>query len=215
MILQNDKKYLKAEDFKNYLQIYNKAVEDSLTLNDNFKNKLPKTHQFNEILISQNYEKRILQICLDDVQKHICEVLLRKENGYNKEGIVIAANSVMQTLNDIYTDFIDHMGHINSNLNSKESLKKYFNREEFSNVNIEIEYVFQLTNRGLFSSIYDDMNGLLSTVMNLDSLLGVTCLCLNVIIIFYLIFGFFSRLKISMSYISYSARKISRALYEI
>jgi hypothetical protein len=217
MIVQSDFSYVTK--YNDYMAIYEKSTADTIVFNDNYQTKLPNTYSYYQIVNSQNYVSRAENVCGEGLQKEICQYILKKENGYNKEGITIAVNSVIQTLNNIYKDYfkIHETGNPNliKNLSTKDTLLRYFKNEEFANVNLEMEYVFDYLFADYFMKVDDDMVSLFDSLINLDLLLGVASICLNFIIILYLIFGFFSRLKLSMSYISYSANKFNRALYEI
>jgi hypothetical protein len=216
MIIESDLSFVAK--YPDYLATYSQAALDSDILYDQFSTALPKTFTYYEILNSQDYEKRSEEVCQDGITKDICTIALQKENGYNKEGLKIAAFTVMQTLNNIYKDYLKiHQSGIPSQvsaLSTKETIFRYFNNEEFANVNVEMDLVLEPTTSGFFKAIYADMTELFDMVINLDLLLGISSICLNITIILYLIFGFFSRLNQSMNYISYSANKFNRALFE-
>jgi hypothetical protein len=217
MIFSNDVSFV--EKYNDYYKIYDSASKFSQVLYDSYSTNLPQTFSYYDTLISQNYDLRSKQICVTETTKEICEVFLWKENGFNKEGINVAANTVMQNLNNVYKDYLkDYESGQNTFRgleSSRQTVKKYFYTEEFLNINLEMEYVFEQTTRGFFTAIDQDMSQLFSTVLNLEMLLGMVSILLNIIIILYLIFGFFSRLRMSMDYISYSAKKFNRALYEL
>jgi hypothetical protein len=217
MIIENDVSYV--NHYSDYMLVYDLASKDSDILYNNFKTGLPNTFNFYDVLNSQDYAKRAALVCVESFQKDVCNSVLKKENGYNKEGFKIAATTVIQSLNNIYKDYLKlyESGNVNmmKGLASRETLLRYFYNEEFANVNIEMEYILQQSTEGYFEAIYLDMTSLFDQVINLDLLLGVISICLNIFIILYLVFGFFSRLKQSMSYISYSAKKFNRALFEM
>lgn len=217
MISQSDFSYVMK--YNDYMALYAKSTADTIVFNDKYQSKLPNTYSFYQIANSQDYTRRIESVCTEAIQKTICQYILKKDNGYNKEGIPIAVNTVLQTLNNIYKDYykIHDTGNPNliKGLSTKEALARYFKTDEFANLNLEMEYVFDSIFTNYFINLDDDMNSLFDSLINLDLLLGVASICLNFIIILYLIFGFFKRLRISMSYISYSASKFNRALYEI
>jgi PAS domain S-box-containing protein len=216
MILENDVSFVK--DYPLYMSYYDTASKDSDILYDQYSTKLPNAFEYYNIMISQDYVKRTEEICSDGYTKEICKASLLKENGYNKEGLKIAATTVIQTLNNIYKDYMKiYESGIPSQVNSlptRETVSRYLLTEEFANVNIQIEYVFQHSSIGYFKAVYTDISSQFDFIINLDLVLGIASIFLNVIIILYLIFGFFSRLKLSMNYISYSAKKFNKVLFE-
>ena len=53
-----------------------------------------------------NYEKRSDYVCHGTVVQDYCKSVLKKENGYNKEGLKIATNTVITKVVDIYKDYM-------------------------------------------------------------------------------------------------------------
>jgi hypothetical protein len=216
MILSNDVSYV--ADYPSYMNIYDLADKNGEILYDQYQTALPAAYTFYDNMNSQDFAARAAEICTEGIQKVICNLVLKKENGYNKEGIKIASTTVIQTLNNIHKDYLKLYESGNTslmkNLATKETVLRYFYSEEFANANIEMEYILEHSVYGFFEAVDNDMTTLFDFVINLDLLLGISSICLNIIIILYLIFGFFSRLKQSMSYISYSAKKFNRALFE-
>jgi hypothetical protein len=213
-IITNDLSYTKNVQY--YLDAYYKAEDDSNILYDQFETKLPESYKYYDTLNSLDYENRSAFVCKGTVVQDYCKEVLKKENGYNKEGLKIATNTVVQTVIDIYKDYLkirDNASQVSA-LTSKSTLLRYFLTEEFGNVNCQMCLVFLPTTISYFNSIQSDMTGIFNDVINMNVILGITSICLNIIIILYIILIFFRKLSESKGYITYSAAKFNRALFE-
>jgi PAS domain S-box-containing protein len=215
-IINNDLSY--TSNYPYYLAAYYQSEADSNILYDQFETKLPESYEYYSTLNSLDYERRSALMCKDTVVQDFCKEVLKKENGFNREGLKIATNTVLQTIIDIYKDYLkirdSSMSSQTSALTSKPTLLRYFKTEEFGNVNCEMCLVFLPTTISYFNSINSDMSRIFEDVINLNIILGITSICLNIIIILYIVLIFFRRLSESKDYINYSAAKFNRALFE-
>jgi hypothetical protein len=215
-ILTNDISYTKNYLF--YLDKYYKAEADSTILYDQFEDKLPESHEYYKVLNELDYEKRSSYVCKGTVVQDFCKVVLRKENGYNKEGLKIATNTVITKVVDIYKDYmkIRDSGQPAqlATLTSKSLLLKYFYTEDFGNINCQMCLVFLPTTISYFGAIQHDMTGIFDDVINMNVLLGIASICLNASIILYIVLIFFRRLTESKSFITYSANKFNKVIFE-
>jgi hypothetical protein len=210
-IITNDLSYTKNYSF--YLDAYYKAEADSTILYDQFESKLPESHNYYKTLNSLDYENRSAYVCRGTVVQEYCKDVLKKDNGYNKEGLKIATNTVIQTVIDIYKDFLKIRESGSTSITSKSTLLRYFNTEDFGNVNCQMCLVFLPTTISYFNSIQSDMSGIFNDVINMNIILGITSICLNIFIILYIILIFFRKLTESKDYITYSAAKFNNALF--
>jgi hypothetical protein len=215
-IITNDISYTKNVQF--YMDKYYQAEADSTVLYDQFQAKLPESHDYYKTLNELDYDKRASYVCKGTVVQDFCKIVLRKENGYNKEGLKIATNTVITKIIDIYKDYrtIRNSGQPAqlALLTSKSLLIKYFNTEDFGNINCEMCLVFLPTTISYFNAIEHDMHGIFLEVINLNVLLGISSICLNTCIILYIVLIFFRRLTESKNYITYSANKFNKAIFE-
>lgn len=215
-IMTNDISYTKNVEF--YMNNYYKADADSNILYENFKTKLPVSHEYYSTINELDFEKRASFVCKNTVLSNYCNVFLAKANGYNKEGVKIATNTVITKTIDIYKDYIkireSNQPSQLASLTSQKLLNKYFNSEDFANINCEMYFVFTPTTISYFNSIQSDMIGIFDSIININVLLGIASIFLNSSIILYIVLIFFRKLAESQSYITYSCNKFNRALFE-
>jgi hypothetical protein len=180
--------------------------------------QLPMTKNFTDLLnLSLNstneYSNTNINIICGD--SAVCTQFINVNNDsgnkINSKGIYLAIQSVMQILNNIFKDYTSI--YKSKNDYNKNDILYYFNNTDFSNLNQEIEFVFNSVNNLLFENVKEDMNLIYSYIANINLILGILVILSVIAIAFYLVFGLFARLRKYLFFISYTAAKFNRALF--
>ncbi len=127
----------------------------------------------------------------------------------NSRGIDSGIESSVHTLKMILKDYLLKQ----NNPPDKYLIENYFNTEMFKLVNLELEFIFDRVNDKFTKYILMDMELIFTKIQYSIIILGFSSILFSLIILFYLIFGFISKLNFYYEILSYSCGKFNKTLF--
>ena len=146
---------------------------------------------------------------LDSQNKDLLCNLIPDVCALNSRGIDSGIESSIHTLKTILRDYLIKQ----KNPPNKQLIIDYFSTEMFKLVNIELEYVFDKLNDEFTKNILIDMEHILSQINKSINILGICSISFSILIVFYLIIGFISKLGIYYEILNYSCGKFNKTLF--
>jgi hypothetical protein len=187
---------------------YEKMLDNIDLINNNYTQfltehslSLPETWNFGNMIDGE----------LNDINKPYLCTNVSDLCGLNSRGIGSGIHSSIFNIKTIFRDYLLKQ----SDVPDLQLLQSYFTTDMFKLVNLEVEYVFGAVNDEFANIIFNDIETVFDGIQTATYLLGFISIISNLIILFYLIFGFIAMLNFYFKVISYSCQKFNGALFNI